>query len=330
MVICIDFQGGSHGNFLEFACNKFLAGVDCGDLPFSVNGASHSKPYMQSRVFFANHYFQDNIPWPANCDKMISVRITPDDLLPLSAISLLRAGNYGYDNDTLEIDTYHKFNNKHYRATLDNLISSFFSNRLKEAYDAVKDLSWPDLVNDRDFHLLPVAIKEECRTQHGIEPLYLDQDHPHCPRYILREFFKIGFRDPERSGFMSRQTEKMIYDPKYQVHNFEFDSFYDQSRFLEQMTALAGFTQLPIKDLSGLMDLHEEFLQRQPYKNLKPVTDDIYQQVIDGKSMIFQDLNLFQESYLDARFERAYGREAPTKNVKWFADAHQARQHFGI
>lgn len=327
-MIAIDFQGGQHGNFLEFVCNKFLAGVACGDSPFNEHGASHIKRYTTSKIFHCGHYFMQNPVMPKATERVVSIQMDTDDLLPLSAISLLRAGDYGYDNDQIEVDTYHKFNNKDYRCTLDTLVDSFFTNRFKEAYYACKDPSWPDIADNHDFDILPDAIKEECRTQHGVEPLYLDQNHPHCPRHILREFFKIGFLYPEGSGFLSQQKEKMIYDEKYLVQNFEFRSFYNTPHFLDQIDAIAHFTQMPVHDREGLIILHREFLQRQPYKNLKITSDDIYQQVIDGKFVVFQNVNLLQESYLDARFEKIYGRPAPTNNLRWFKDSVQVRQYF--
>lgn len=54
-MILIDFQGGSHGNFLEMVLNSIYFGkrLDA----FSQNGTSHSKPYKESDVkFLADHH----------------------------------------------------------------------------------------------------------------------------------------------------------------------------------------------------------------------------------------------------------------------------------
>lgn len=50
-MIYIDFQGGAHGNYLEFVCNKFLANVSCNESPFNTLGASHSKGYIGEKKF---------------------------------------------------------------------------------------------------------------------------------------------------------------------------------------------------------------------------------------------------------------------------------------
>ena len=94
-MIHIDFQGGAHGNYLEFVCNK-IAGVATG-MPFNSIGASHNKVYTGKKIFYADHYTW--WPKPIVFDKIISIQIGKDDLLPLQQVSLLRAGDFGYDNN---------------------------------------------------------------------------------------------------------------------------------------------------------------------------------------------------------------------------------------
>ena len=147
-MIHIDFQGGAHGNYLEFVCNKIAGVVEPGTLPFNSLGSSHNKPYQLPKVFSAWHYsYAPDIRHPKLFNKIISIKIKPDDLLPLNQISLLRAGDYGYDNDRLEIDTFNKLNNQHYRWVLDQLLDGFFTNQIRDSYNAVRDPSWPDVTS---------------------------------------------------------------------------------------------------------------------------------------------------------------------------------------
>ena len=133
-MIYIDFQGGAHGNYLEFVCNKFLAKVSCDDTPFNIHGASHNKIYYSDKIFSAGHYF-DYLGKKTEFEdsKIISIQINYDDLLPLTSISLLRAGDYGIDNEQLEINTYNKWKNPHYQWVLDNLINSFFNLHMEKS-----------------------------------------------------------------------------------------------------------------------------------------------------------------------------------------------------
>jgi len=126
-MIPIDFIAGSHGNFLETVLNKYFGIVEIDDT-FTATGTSHRKTnqYTQNKLFSANHWFQ---LYPADYltqfDKLISIRFTQDDLLLLSSVSLLRAGDFNISNDCLEIDTRIKFNNQYYGRILNQIDNAY-------------------------------------------------------------------------------------------------------------------------------------------------------------------------------------------------------------
>lgn len=126
MIIPIDFVAGAHGNFLEIVLNRFFGVVsDQGD-PFTSLGASHlkSQDYLHRRLFVARHWFQT--PHSIDeYDQAISIQFEQDDLLLLSSVSLLRAGDMNIDNDQLEIDTFQKLDNVHYRSVLQEIMTAY-------------------------------------------------------------------------------------------------------------------------------------------------------------------------------------------------------------
>lgn len=273
-MIGIDFQGGAHGNFLEFVCNV-IAGVPVAvSNPFNKHGASHNKNYLDCPIFIANHYSFQNIPLPSN--RVIAIKIESDDLLPLSQISLLRAGDYGYDNNALEVDTYNKLNIPDYRWVLDNLLNSFFVDQIKNSYNAVKDESWPDVSNLKEFYSLPEDILNECTTVHNLRLLELTPDSPNCPRDVLREFFQIGFEQPEISGFITQQR-KMKYPELVDVYNFPFSAFYT-TEFFNQLDMIAQWAGINYNNKQQAEELQLDFLSRQPYKDSKIKCDHIVEQ----------------------------------------------------
>lgn len=304
-MIHIDFQGGAHGNFLEFVCNK-IAGVKTTQTPFNKNGASHNKHYYSEQKFFAAHYSFDNIDMSGN--KVVTIKIAQDDLLPLSQISLLRAGDYGFDNNELEINTYNKLNNRHYRWVLDTIIDGFFTNQIKNSYNSVRDPSWPDVETLDDFENLPVDIKQECTEVHNLILLELNEKHPHCPRNVLREFFEISFLRPEHSGFISQQ-QKMKYPISMNVYEFSFGNFYNTTLFIDEIKKIAHWAQIVYNDWELVVQLHEQFLEKQPYKYSKQKCDTIVDQIIKGSPAPV--INLIEESYINAMltkqgYERRY------------------------
>lgn len=303
-MIAIDFQGGAHGNFLEFICNLMAGTTSLRDHPFDELGAAHIKQYVSSQLFVCNHYSFNNIPLPTN--KIISIQIALDDLLPLSQISLLRAGNYNYDNNQLEINTYHKLNNSDYGWVLSNIINSFFEDQIKRSYDAIKDESWPCVKTIEDFEALPDYIKHECVHLHQLTLLELSPSRPDCPRSVLREFFQIGFENPEQQGFMQQQT-KMVYDSSADVFVFPFNAFYTQHKFLQKLKEIAQWAQLSYNQYDNITELHQKFITRQPYWNSKSNCDQLVQLMLINHTLQ-PEINLMEEAYVNAMLKK-HGHE---------------------
>jgi hypothetical protein len=300
-MIAIDFQGGAHGNFLEFVCNK-AAGVEVASDPFNAHGASHNKRYVGKKVFLANHYsfipnLADTLP-----PRVVSVQITHDDLLPLSQISLLRAGDMALDNNDLDVNTYNKLNNVNYRWVLDTLIDSFFTGQVTRSFEAVRDPSWPKVTTVNEFKQLPLHIQQQCLETHKLELLELSESTPNCPRHILGEFFEIGFVNPQDHGFMTQQ--RLIKYQDRDVYVFPFASFYNTEQFIEQIAAIIKWANLVAIDSSDIVQLHKEFLSRQPYAHSKQKCDQIVQQCIIDQDIDLPNVTLIEESYINAQLTK--------------------------
>ena len=329
-MIFIDFNGGTHGNYLEYVCNAILAQVPVDDLPFNTLGAAHKKPYLSPPVFCADHYFErQGTDTQLVNSKIISIQFTNDDLLPLLMISLLRAGDYNLDNDKLEINTYHKLNNPDYKDQLETTINSFFRDQIAQDYSAVKDPSWPAVTNLDEFKNLPNWIQNECRHQHNLVIKELSPESPDCPRYILREFFKIAFRNPEQSGLVIKQ-KKMKYDITNSVHIFPYSAFYDSDRFKDEIVKIANWGNFKLGSLQQLMSVHAEFLSRQPYKHVKIKCDTILQNITNHcTNVILPKLELMEESYISAKLELCYNKEIPSNQLNWFQSYDEIWNYFG-
>ena len=300
-MIHIDYQGGTHGNYLEFVCNK-IAGITVGT-PFNTKGASHAKKYTGKKIFYADHY--SFWPRPMVFDKIISIQIDTDDLLLLQQISLLRAGDYVYNNNQLEINTFNKLNNRHYKWVLENIVQNFFANQIQNSYNAVRDPGWPDVTTLEDFRNLPNWIKKECAEQHKLELLELSPAHPDCPRTILREFFQIGFQQPENSGFIVRQFQAK-YDSTKQVYQWPYRCFYNTTEFLQEIKKVADWANISYNCQDDIEELHNEFLQKQPYKNSKIKCNKIVEEIQNAMIPNLIDITLIEEAYVNAKLKWNY------------------------
>ena len=321
-MIYIDFQGGAHGNYLEFVCNKFLANINTIGDPFNILGASHNKQYVDKQIFNAWHYFEyRGKKTIIENSKIISIQIAPDDLLPLSSISLLRAGDHNIDNNQLEINTYNKWNNVDYRWVLNNLLNGFFQSQIQESYNAVRDNSWPTINTLDEFKLLPQWIQNECIDVHNLQLLELTSESPNCPRHILREFFKLSFKYPDQAGFITQQ-QKMTYKKNNNVQIFPFACFYDTKSFIQELTKIAHWCGYDFLPNDAFYELHNKFLQRQIYKDSKKFCDQLLIKIFNNELFAFPNLDLLQESYLTAQIELQYNVELPNNN-SWFINSQE-------
>jgi hypothetical protein len=278
-------------------------------------------------VFTAGHYFEHHgIRTELTNNKIISIQIVATDLLPLMCVSLLRAGDYNIDNDQLEINTYNKLNNIDYRHVLDNIIQSFFQTQVHDSYQAVRDPSWPVVNNIEDFRSLPNWIQQECLTLHDLHLLELSAQNPDCPRYILREFFKLGFKYPEQSGFITQQR-LMHYNSSNKVIVFPFEAFYNEIKFQDQIKRISEWADFDFVVTEKFTELHKEFLQRQIYKNSKIYCDNLIQQIITDRQFVLPKLDLLQESYISAHLEIHYGRELPANHPTWFVNSSEIKEY---
>lgn len=303
-MIYIDFQESEHGNFLEYVCNKHISGIGTARSLNDSLGASHDRLYLEDNLFSNRHYFLFNgIQTTLDDSKIISIHIDPDDLLSLMSISLLRASDWDINSKDLEVDTFNKLNNSSYKWVLDNIIKNFFYNQVKTSYNAVKDPTWPDVCSMDDFNALPEYIRTECLEQHNLKLIELSAESPDCPRSILVEFFKLGFKDPSVNGFINKQTNLMYYSPSNDVIYFPYSAFYNDKEFIQQMEQLAVWAGSTLKDREGLEQLHRNFLARQPYINSKIYCDNIFEKIVSGHLDTLPTLDIFQESYLLAQLE---------------------------
>ena len=132
MKIPIDFVAGTHGNFLEVCLNHASGSSVVNFNPFGNLGTSHQKSneYNSKKLFYAEHWFELYIKELSQFDKIISINFSQDDLLLVSSLSLLRAGDFGIDNNQLSVDTVKKLNNKFYSLLLEEIYTSYpFLNR---------------------------------------------------------------------------------------------------------------------------------------------------------------------------------------------------------
>lgn len=272
--IAIDFVAGTHGNFLETTLNKFFGLVSDSTDPFTVLGTSHNKSqnYNTNKVFCAEHWSERYPEQLKKFKKIISIRFTSDDLLLMSSVSLLRAGDQNLDNDSLEVNTVSKLNHRHYQDTLTLIYKSY---------------------------------------------PFLDTTQESIPRHILREFYKFGFKNTNVNGYWVKQ-QQMRYQHACEVCYFEFSSFYDTEKFVDNIKLVQKMTGLHFDFCDEFYQRHNKFLSFIPYIKHKHQCDHIVNCVRQRVDLPIPKLTLLQESYINGQLENIYNKEMPFHQDEYF------------
>lgn len=287
--ICIDYYPGSHGNFLEFVCNK-IAGVTPDILdPFVSSGAAHRQFESPYRKFRSEHWSMSNMIFPSK--KIISIRFTEHDTLPLLEISYLRAGIAAFDINTADVNTYYKLT-----PTLINVIKQDYYHTY--VYDKFSTVD-PLIATLRDVDSVSGHIEQLLLQKYNIKLLKLDADHPDCPRHILRDFF-------ERQGLLLPlyQLAKMMYDSTFDVYEFPYINFYNEDAFIDQLKKLASWANLQYNNYDSIREYHRQFMIRQPYAHSKQKCDQIIENIINNSGMVPDVALLLEEAYINRELNR--------------------------
>ena len=151
---------------------------------------------------------------------------------------------------------------------------------------------------------------------------------PNCPRYILREFFKFGFKTPELNGLI-QELNKFDYAAGTDLYEFKFEYFYDTEIFIKQLENLSHWYGSRFNS-DEARDLHKDFLSRQIFRNDKKQCDALLASIANKQSVPIPNLSVLQESYINAKLENLYQIEMPFIQEKYFNSTQDIVQYINV
>ena len=137
------------------------------------------------------------------------------------------------------------------------------------------------------------------------------------PRYVLREFYKFGFREPEKNGYWLK-LKKLVYHPKCNVFYFNFKDFYNINLFVARIKELELFLEKTFDFGSDFYCQYQKFVSFIPYVTHKQTCDEVVLCVQQGDNIEIPKLTLFQESYINGRLENIFNKEMPFHQNNYF------------
>jgi hypothetical protein len=338
--IVIHYSGGSHGNYLEFMCNKFFSVMDPAFINFSPfdpsinnwnDSTAHTKPqdYYSNRVFYEFHQrsFNDLKAFhTCRKDRAVCIVIDPRDLLQYLQRIVNLTGEF-------ENGTYYRCvlsNDYFILLPIDRLNKMFADYQIRKSYKPIKDLSWPEIDTLEDYYNLPKLVLEECQTVHNLSTLELSESISNCPRAVLREFFKNEFKTPEKYYIIVERTKKYerikeLHSAE-RVHEFNFASLYNVEQFKEELHKLAEFSGLDLNLTSEFYDIHNTFLSKNPHSNSKEKCDVIVDDILNTDKCYKLSLTMLEESYVNARLESVTGKIMTVYLDQYFDTTQDVRE----
>jgi hypothetical protein len=134
-------------------------------------------------------------------------------------------------------------------------------------------------------------------------------------RGILREYYKFNFKDYLTNNIIQQiQKQKYTFD----VLKINFIELYSFDSFLLLIDKIINYFDLPyLIDTIWYSELWNKFIsgitEIDQYRNAKFILDAVM-----TRQFKEIDLNLLQESWLNARLELAYNKEMPLNQEKYF------------
>lgn len=155
---------------------------------------------------------------------------------------------------------------------------------------------------------------------------FLDRNQPDIPRNVLREYFKFGFRDHNINGLWQKQQHMLSIEVQDEF-TVPLKNIYDVNKLAQTLQDLAVWLERPWQLDDWFVDLHSRFVAKIPYLNDQKVCDHVIRAVINQQHTHIPKLSLMQESYVNGRLERLFGKEMPFYQTEYFTNTKDMLQY---
>ena len=99
--------------------------------------------------------------------------------------------------------------------------------------------------------------------------------------------------------------------------------------YLDVVLYIKEFFSLEFENFD-LIELHNKFLQRQPYKNTVEKIDNIIQHVTTKQPLDFPELTVIEEAFINNQIEQIYNIEIPIGPVEFPKSVTELVKQYGL
>jgi len=128
----------------------------------------------------------------------------------------------------------------------------------------------------------------------------LDILHSDIPKFLMRDFYKLSFLDPSKSGFI--EVDKILRNNKpHNTFEFPVSHFWDAEKFSDTLQKLSDYHNLDIEEDKSI---HQMFLDNLPWISTQHRSDDVIDAIKEGRDVSIADLDTVEQAYLSAWIEK--------------------------
>jgi len=156
-----------------------------------------------------------------------------------------------------------------------------------------------DMVQTHDKFLSNFPWTDKFKKYYNID---LTKDR--VPKFLLRDFYKLSFLDPDKHGMII--IDKVLREHK-PANTFEFpvSSFWDKDKFTRTLEKMNKELNLKI-DINRCLPTHDIFLNRFNFIDTKDRVMKVIEAIQNKQNMDIQNLDTVEQAYVSAWIEKNY------------------------
>jgi len=121
-----------------------------------------------------------------------------------------------------------------------------------------------------------------------------------APKFLLRDFYKLSFLDPEKNGFIEFDKKLRMHQPK-NTFQFPVASFWDKDRFFDTLHQASDHLNLEL-DISD-KTIHNTFLNGLTFFDTKNRANDVIESIRNSEDCDIKELDIVEQAYVSAWLE---------------------------
>ena len=130
-------------------------------------------------------------------------------------------------------------------------------------------------------------------------------ENTEVPKFILRDFVKLGFSDLNNHGYIKKNKQLNEYKFK-NVYYFPVNSFWDNELFFDHLSKLDKKFNLNLSINDDAIKIHQEFIEKIPQLKTKNRCRDIISAIKEEKLLSIENIDLIEEAYIYSWIETTY------------------------